>query len=69
MLLKAVIFALLFQIVAGKMMEQGPVLILSFTAQQIMAIRDTTGRVVEGDPVREYFSDVVLLKSICTCRT
>ena len=32
-------------------MEQGPVLILSFTAQQIMAIRDSGGRVVEGDPV------------------
>lgn len=37
-------------IVAGKMMDQGPVLILSFTAQQIMAIRDSTGRVIEGDP-------------------
>jgi import inner membrane translocase subunit TIM44 len=37
-------------IVAGKMMEQGPVLVLSFTAQQIMAVRDATGRVVEGDP-------------------
>lgn len=33
------------------MMDQGPVLILSFTAQQIMAIRDSSGRVVEGDPV------------------
>jgi import inner membrane translocase subunit TIM44 len=42
---------MLLQIVAGKMMEQGPVLILSFTAQQIMSIRDSTGRVVEGDPV------------------
>jgi len=33
-------------------MEQGPVLVVSFTAQQINVIRDVGGRVVEGDPVR-----------------
>jgi len=37
--------------VAGKMMEQGPVLVVSFTAQQINVIHDTNGKVVEGDPV------------------
>lgn len=34
----------------GKMMDQGPVLIITFTAQQIMCVRDTAGKVVEGDP-------------------
>lgn len=32
-------------------MEQGPVLVLTFSAQQIMAVRDSKGKVVEGDPV------------------
>jgi len=39
------------QLVAGKMMEQGPVLIVSFTAQEISVVHDISGRVVEGDPV------------------
>lgn len=34
----------------GKMMEQGPVLIISFQTQQIMIVRSTKGEVVEGDP-------------------
>jgi import inner membrane translocase subunit TIM44 len=34
----------------GKMMDQGPVLIITFTAQQIMCVRDATNKVVEGDP-------------------
>ena len=33
-------------------MDQGPVLIVSFTAQQIMVVRDVNGKVIEGDPVR-----------------
>ena len=36
---------------AGKMMEQGPVLVISFNAQQIMVVHDSKGKVVEGDPV------------------
>ena len=32
-------------------MEQGPVLIITFTAQQIIFITDTKGAVVEGDKV------------------
>jgi len=36
-------------LVAGKMMDQGPVLVLSFNAQQIMVVKDSTGKVVEGD--------------------
>ena len=35
----------------GKMMEQGPVLIITFQTQQIMSVRDANGKVVEGDPV------------------
>lgn len=34
----------------GKVMEQGPVLIISFQAQQIMCLRDEQGNIVEGDP-------------------
>lgn len=37
-------------LVMGKVMEQGPVLIISFTAQQIMCVRDAKDKVVEGDP-------------------
>ncbi|KAI0231913.1 Mitochondrial import inner membrane translocase subunit TIM44 [Lamellibrachia satsuma] len=37
-------------IVAGKIMEQGPVLVLSFNAQQVIVVRDSKGAVVEGDP-------------------
>ncbi|XP_076308499.1 mitochondrial import inner membrane translocase subunit TIM44-like [Tachypleus tridentatus] len=35
----------------GKMMEQGPVLIITFQTQQIMVVRNAKGDVVEGDPV------------------
>ena len=41
------------QVVAGKLMEQGPVLVISFHAQQIMAVRDMKGNIVEGDKVRD----------------
>ena len=34
----------------GKMMEQGPVLVISFQSQQIMCLRDAKGNVLEGDP-------------------
>lgn len=34
----------------GKVMEQGPVLIITFQAQQIMCVRDSKNVVVEGDP-------------------
>ncbi|GAB1602491.1 mitochondrial import inner membrane translocase subunit TIM44-like [Argonauta hians] len=37
-------------IAAGKMMEQGPVLIISFNSQQIMAVRNRSGTIVEGNP-------------------
>jgi len=34
----------------GKMMEQGPVLVITFTSQQILCVRNGAGEVVEGDP-------------------
>nr|CAD7594777.1 unnamed protein product [Timema genevievae] len=34
----------------GKVMDQGPVLIISFTSQQIVCLRDAKNNVVEGDP-------------------
>jgi import inner membrane translocase subunit TIM44 len=34
----------------GKVMDQGPVLILTFTTQQILCARDANNNVVEGDP-------------------
>ena len=36
-------------------MEQGPVLVITFHAQQIMCVRDSKGAVVEGDPVSRNF--------------
>lgn len=34
----------------GKMMDQGPVLVITFLSQQILSVRDAKGVVVEGDP-------------------
>jgi len=32
----------------GKMMEQGPVLVITFNSQQILCVKDKTGKVIEG---------------------
>ncbi|XP_065159525.1 mitochondrial import inner membrane translocase subunit TIM44 isoform X2 [Atheta coriaria] len=37
-------------LVMGKVMDQGPVLIITFTSQQIMCVKDSSGGIVEGDP-------------------
>lgn len=37
-------------VVTGKLMEHGPVLIITFSAQQIMYIKDVNGLIIEGDP-------------------
>ncbi|XP_011505293.1 PREDICTED: mitochondrial import inner membrane translocase subunit TIM44 [Ceratosolen solmsi marchali] len=34
----------------GKVMDEGPVLAISFMTQQIMCVRDSKGNVIEGDP-------------------
>ncbi|CAB0007483.1 unnamed protein product [Nesidiocoris tenuis] len=36
-------------LVMGKVMEQGPVLVINFTSQQILCVKDANGNVVEGD--------------------
>lgn len=37
-------------LVMGKVMDQGPVLIITFTSQQIMCVKDANENVIEGDP-------------------
>lgn len=39
------------KVAASKLMEQGPVLIVTFTAQQILYVTDSHGKIVEGDKV------------------
>ena len=46
-----IVFTIFIQIHMAKMMEQGPVLLITFLAQQIMVVRNTKGDIVEGDPV------------------
>ncbi|XP_004926824.1 mitochondrial import inner membrane translocase subunit TIM44 [Bombyx mandarina] len=38
------------ELVMGKMMDQGPVLVITFQSQQIMCVRDGKGNVIEGSP-------------------
>ncbi|OQR76769.1 putative ATP-dependent RNA helicase DHX35-like [Tropilaelaps mercedesae] len=38
------------EIIMGKMMEEGPVLIVTFVSQKTQCVRDKSGKVVEGDP-------------------
>ncbi|CAF0998549.1 unnamed protein product [Adineta ricciae] len=38
------------ELVAAKIMEMGPVLVVNFQAQQIAYIADANGKVIEGDP-------------------
>ncbi|XP_074650553.1 mitochondrial import inner membrane translocase subunit TIM44-like [Tubulanus polymorphus] len=52
---------------AGKMMEQGPVLVISFNAQQIMVIRNKEGKVIEGDP--EQIQKVLYVWALCRDQT
>ena len=35
-------------LITGKMMEQGPVLVISFNSQQVMCVKDKQGKVMEG---------------------
>ncbi|PAA79230.1 hypothetical protein BOX15_Mlig018706g4, partial [Macrostomum lignano] len=38
------------EVLQAKVVDQGPVLVISFTAQHIECVRDSAGKVVEGDP-------------------
>ena len=44
-----------FQVAMAKVMEQGPVLVLTFMVQQIMILRDAVGNVIEGGEVSTLF--------------
>ena len=39
------------QVAMAKVMEQGPVLVLTFMVQQIMILRDAVGNIIEGGEV------------------
>lgn len=39
------------QLALGKIMEQGPVLIVTFQAQLVMVVKNPKGEVYHGDPV------------------
>ena len=43
-------------VASGQMMEQGPVLLITFQTQQIMVVYDKAGQVKEGDPVGVSYS-------------
>lgn len=51
------------EVIAAKLMEQGPVLVITFSAQQIMVLRDKNGGVVEGDP--EKILRVTYIWALC----
>ena len=39
-----------FDVVTGSIMDQGPMLLISFESQQINVVRDSNGNVIEGNP-------------------
>lgn len=51
------------QLAMGKMMDQGPVLIITFQAQLVMVIQNPKGEVVEGDPVSSWYHICCFCKS------
>ena len=66
--LPATIFLLLFKLAVAKIMEQGPVLILTFTAQQTMCAVDSKGKVVEGGEVSWIYHEMgQIMKLIFVC--
>ena len=46
-------------------MEMGPVLVVTFQAQQIAYIADATGKIIEGDHVSNL--EIFILKSLSVC--
>lgn len=41
--------------VSGKMMDQGPVLVITFQVFMIQVVKNNEGKVIEGDPVWSIF--------------
>lgn len=52
----------------GKMMEHGPVLVITFNSQQILCVKDRDGKVVEGseDKVSSHFLVDQFTRNICS---
>ena len=46
------------------MIDNGPVLILSFTAQQILYVTNSEGRVIEGDKVNYHLNTKYIIADI-----
>ncbi|XP_022207675.2 mitochondrial import inner membrane translocase subunit TIM44 [Nilaparvata lugens] len=46
-------------LVMGKVMDQGPVLVISFTSQQILCLKDREGKVVDGSADTVYLVNYV----------
>lgn len=44
-----------FQLVSGKMLDQGPVLVITFQVFMIQVLKNSEGKVIEGDPVINFF--------------
>lgn len=42
--------------VTGKMMEQGPVIIITFQAFMLNVVKNSEGKIVEGNAVRWFFN-------------
>ena len=57
-------------LITGKMMEQGPVLVISFNSQQVMCVKDKLGNVMEGseDKVRSLNSINLSKRAVCVFR-
>ena len=45
------VLCITLQVAMAKVMEQGPVLVLTFMVQQIMILRDAVGNIIEGGEV------------------
>lgn len=43
------------EMVSGKMMDQGPVLVITFQVFMINVVKNAEGKVIQGDPVRNLF--------------
>ena len=46
----------------GKMMEQGPVLVITFNSQQILCVKDKSGKVIEGSEDKVSSSSLISVR-------
>lgn len=50
--------------VSGKMMDQGPVLVITFQVFMIQVVKNSEGKVIEGDLVQFYFKLILYRSNI-----